>query len=85
MDNTQRGFEIKCQTDMATIKLGGSHQHCLLYVLHGAKGNWVVDKNEIIGHSLAGLMKDITALQDPRIQTILDKWGIRYRSLPIKE
>jgi len=85
MDNIQNGLEIKSQNDLTTIKLGGSHQHCLLYIVHGSEGNWVVNKNEIAGHSLAGLMKDIIELSDPRIQKALDKWGIRYRSLPIDQ
>ena len=84
MDTTQKGFEIKSQSDLTTIKLGGSHQHCILYIVHGSEGNWVVNENEMLGHSLAGLMKDIVGLDDPRIQKALDKWGIRYRSLPIE-
>ena len=43
MNTTQKGFEIKSQSDLTTIKLGGSHQHCILYIVHGSEGNWVVN------------------------------------------
>ena len=61
------------------VELQCEHQNGLIYVV-SAEGNWVCTDDLIHAHALAGFFKEMTALGDERIRTLMQKWGIYYRS-----
>ena len=61
------------------VELQCEHQNGLIYVV-SAEGNWVCTDDLIHAHALAGFFKEMTDLGDERIRTLMQKWGIYYRS-----
>ena len=61
------------------VELQCEHQNGLIYVV-SAEGNWVCTDDLIHAHGLAGFFKEMTDLGDERIRTLMQKWGIYYRS-----
>jgi len=61
------------------VELQCEHQNGLIYVV-SAEGNWVCADNLIHAHALAGFFKEMTDLDDKRIRTLMQKWGIYFRS-----
>ena len=35
-------------------------------------------------HALAGCLREIVGLEDPRIKEIMQRWGVYFRQLPIE-
>lgn len=67
----------------ARVELGCKHQHGLLYVVPGNM-NWVCTAEERPGHALAGFLKELSALDDPRVTDIMRRWGLYFRELPLE-
>ncbi len=61
------------------VELQCEHRNGLIYVV-SAEGNWVCTDDLIHAHALAGFFGEITDLGDERIKTLMQKWGIYYRS-----
>ena len=61
------------------VELQCDHQNGLIYVV-SAEGNWVCADDLIHAHALAGFFKEMTDLGDKRIRTLMQKWGIYFRS-----
>ena len=60
------------------------HQKGLLYVVP-AEANWVCNTDNIHAHALAGFLSDLTDLDDVRVRTLMQRWGIYFRNLPRDE
>ncbi|CAI8306707.1 MAG: hypothetical protein FI721_00920 [SAR202 cluster bacterium] len=68
---------------MTRLTLKCAHQHGMVYVIP-ADRSWVCDSDSRFGHAVAGFMGALTAMEDPRIQTLMQEWGLYYRSLPLE-
>lgn len=68
---------------MTRLTLGCPHQRGVIYVIPADK-NWVCGSDSRFDHSTAGFMEALTSLNDPRIDTLMQEWGLYYRTLPIE-
>jgi|TARA_B110000263_G_C15277924_1_gene496762 hypothetical protein len=78
-----KGLTIKNQKDLTSIEASSSNQHGLIYITHGAPKNWVAKPDEMVSHTLAGFFKALTEIEDPKIQDLLNAYGLVYRELEI--
>ncbi len=81
---TDYGLSIRAGGGMSRVQIGCMHQRGLLYVVPAEK-SWVCSQEYMPAHSLAGFMKDLMELKDPRVQEAMQRWGIYFRQLPLEE
>ncbi len=77
------GLEIKQGEGLSRVELGCSHQKGLLYVVP-AERSWVCSQEMMPAHALAGFLGELTELQQPSVQQLMNRWGISYRRLPLE-
>lgn len=77
-----QGVTIKTGEDMARVQITCPHQSGLIYVVPGDR-SWVCSDELRPAHSLAGFFRELVALKDPRVESLLREWGLYYRSLPL--
>ena len=76
------GLEIRSGQGLSRLHMGCSHQRGLLYMVP-AEGSWVCSQEMLPAHALAGFLGELTELQQPSVQRLMNKWGISYRRLPL--
>lgn len=64
------------------IHMKCEHQSGLIYIVP-SESNWVCQTEYMPAHSLAGMFREIASLEDEKIYSIMQKWGIYYRPLEI--
>jgi hypothetical protein len=77
------GLTIKPGDNMTRIQVSCPHQRGLLYVVP-AERSWVCSREQIPSHALAGFFRELVALKDPRVQELMQLWGVYYRQLPLE-
>ena len=77
------GLIIKPGDDMTRIQVTCPHQSGLLYVVP-AERSWVCSREQMPSHALAGFFRELVALKDPRVQELMQSWGVYYRQLPLE-
>jgi hypothetical protein len=75
---------IKPGQAMTRLQVSCIHQSGLLYVVPAEK-SWVCSQEMLPAHALAGFLKELTALDDPRIADIMQRWGVYFRELPLDD
>ena len=78
------GITVKQDTGGSRVEVQCKHQRGLLYVVP-AEASWVCTPELVHAHALAGLLKELSALKDPSVQQVMQKWGIYYRERPLAE
>tara|TARA_B100000676_G_C18053347_1_gene832685 strand:+ start:1388 stop:1696 length:309 start_codon:yes stop_codon:yes gene_type:complete len=78
-----KGLTIKNQQDLTSLEASSSNQHGLIYITHGAPKNWVAKPDEMVSHTLAGFFKALNQIDDPRIASLMNDYGLVYRELEI--
>ncbi len=77
-----QGITVKTGADMARVQVTCPHQSGLIYVVPGER-SWVCSDELRPAHALAGFFRELIALKDPRVESLLRQWGLYYRSLPL--
>ena len=77
------GLNVKPGEDMTRIQVTCPHQSGLIYVVP-AERSWVCSSDQVPSHALAGFFRELVALKDPRVQELMQLWGIYYRQLPLE-
>ena len=77
-----KGIQIKQNDDGARIKMQCEHQKGLLYVIP-SDANWVCSADLRLAHSLAGFLKELGEIDDPRLHKIMQRWCIYSMNLEI--
>ena len=77
------GLSIKPGEEMTRIQVTCEHQSGLLYVVP-AERSWVCSRDRMPAHALAGFFRELVALKDPRVQELMQSWGIYFRQLPLE-
>ena len=67
---------------ISKIKLECQHQKGLFYVVPSDK-SWVCSNNSLATHAIAGFMGDLLDLESNKIKSLMQKWGIYFRKLPL--
>ncbi len=77
-----QGLTVKISTDMGRVQVTCPHQSGLIYAVPGDR-SWVCTDELRPAHALAGFFRELIALKDPRVESLMQQWGIYYRSLPL--
>ena len=78
------GVTIKPGQAMTRLQVSCMHQSGLLYVVPAEK-SWVCSQDLMPAHALAGFLREVTALEDPRVADIMQSWGVYFRELPLED
>ncbi len=76
------GITVKIGEDMARVQVTCPHQSGLIYAVPGDR-SWVCTDELRPAHAMAGFFRELTALKDPRVESLMREWGLYYRSLPL--
>ena len=77
------GTQIIAKEDMTRFDFACAHQSGVLYIIP-AESSWVCEGKDINAHALAGFFRQISRLEDSRIQGIMQRWGLYYRPRAIE-
>ena len=77
-----QGVTVKTSEDMARVQLTCPHQSGLIYAVPGDL-SWVCTDELRPAHAMAGFFRELIALNDPRVEALMQQWGLYYRSLPL--
>ena len=72
------GLNIKQDTEGKRLEMQCPHQNGLLYVI-AADSSWVCSEDLRHAHALAGFFGQLMELDDDRIHSLMQRWGIYYR------
>ena len=77
------GVTIKEGTGDTRVDIQCNHQSGVLYVVP-AEASWVCQPENIHAHALAGFLRELVELDDPRVRELMQRWGLYYRARPIE-
>lgn len=77
-----QGLTVKTGEDMARVQVTCPHQSGLIYAVPGDR-SWVCTDELRPAHAMAGFFRELIALKDPRVESLMQQWGLYYRSLPL--
>ena len=73
-----KGISIKNNSGSTRINLRCNHSKGILYFVN-TEFNWVCKDEGMYSHSLIGFFNDISNLDDKKISSLMQKWGIYFR------
>ena len=76
------GITVKDGSGGKRIELECEHQNGLLYVVP-SQSSWVCSEELIHVHALAGFLGQLVAMDDFKVQELMQNWGIYFRSRPL--
>lgn len=76
------GLTVKHDTGGKRVELECEHQNGLLYVVP-SEASWVCSEDLLHVHALAGFMKQLSQLDDPKTRDLMQKWGLYFRERPL--
>ena len=76
------GITIKVGQEGSRIEIQCPHQNGLLYAVPG-DASWVCSADLLPAHAMAGFLKELVKLGDPRVQGLMQRWGLYYRDRPV--
>ena len=79
----QYGVTIKEGTGDTRVDIHCTHQSGVLYVVP-AEASWVCEPENIHAHAMAGFLRELVDLDDPRVRDLMQRWGLYYRARPIE-
>ena len=77
------GLIVKHDSGSKRVEMKCLHQNGLLYVVPG-ESSWVCAEEYLHAHSLAGFFNELAGLEDIRVQDLLQRWGLYYRSYSVE-
>jgi len=77
------GIIVHTGEDATRLEIGCVHQRGVLYATR-AEASWVCDNSLLHAHALAGFMRELTALGDPKVKGLMKRWGLYFRELPLE-
>lgn len=78
------GITVKQDTGGSRVEIQCKHQNALVYVVP-AEASWVCTEELVHAHAIAGFFHDLTALESPDVQRVMQKWGLYYRERPLND
>lgn len=77
-----QGITVKISPDMGRVQMTCPHQSGLIYAVPGER-SWVCTDELRPAHAMAGFFRELIAMKDPRVESLMQQWGLYYRSLPL--
>ena len=81
---TNHGLNVVTGEGNTRVLLGCTHQRGLIYLVPAEK-SWVCSEEYMPAHALAGFLRELTDLGDPRVKQLMQLWGIYFRQLPLDD
>lgn len=78
----ETGIIVKASQEGARIELQCEHQNGVLYAVPG-EASWVCSAELLPAHAMAGFLRELVKLSDPRVQGLMQRWGLYYRARPV--
>lgn len=78
------GITVKVDSGGTRMEIRSKNQAGLLYAVP-AEGSWVATPETLHAHALAGFLRELTQMNDPRVRALMQKWGLYYRDLPLED
>jgi hypothetical protein len=79
----EAGMTIRSGEDLTRIQVTCAHQSGMIYVAP-AERSWVCDRQLLPAHALAGFFRELVGMGDPRVEALMQTWGIYFRQLPLE-
>ena len=79
---SEHGITIKAGQEGSRIEIQCPHQNGLLYAVPG-EASWVCSAELLPAHAMAGFLKELVKLGEPRVQSLMQRWGLYYRDRPV--
>lgn len=76
------GLQVKGESGSKRVELECEHQNGLLYVVP-SEASWVCSDELLHVHALAGFLRELAELGDPRVKDAMQRWGLYYRERPL--
>lgn len=80
----QYGLNVKDDRSGKRLEFQCPHQNGLLYVIP-SKASWVCSEDNIHAHAIAGFFGDLSSLDYPKIEELMQKWGLYFRKRSLEE
>ena len=77
-----QGITVKIGEGMARVRVICPHQSGLIYAVPSDR-SWVCTDELRPAHAMAGFFRELIELNDPRVESLMQEWGLYYRSLPL--
>ena len=78
----ETGLVVKGESGSKRVELQCEHQSGLLYVVP-AEATWVCTDELLHVHALAGFLKQLAQMGDPRVKEAMQRWGLYFRDRPL--
>ena len=72
---SEDGFSVHLGTDGTRVEIECAHQSGILYAVPG-EASWVCSAELLHAHGLAGFLRELVALEDPRVRWLMQRWGL---------
>ena len=72
------GLTVKHGRGGKRVEMECEHQNGLLYVVP-SESSWVCSDDLMHAHALAGFFRQLTELEDERVDALMQRWGLYYR------
>ena len=79
---TDFGLNVKHDSNGKRIEVQCTHQNGVIYIVP-SETSWVCTDDLLHAHAVAGFFKQLVALDDPRVQDIMQRWGLYFRDRPL--
>ncbi len=76
------GLNVKHDSGGKRVVFQCEHQNGLLYVVP-SEASWVCSEDMLHAHAIAGFFKQLVELDDPRVEELMQRWGLYYRERPL--
>ena len=76
------GLTVKEDTGSKRVEMECPHHSGLLYIVP-SEASWVCPQETLHAHALAGFLKDLVGLKEPRIKDLMARWGLFFRERPL--
>jgi hypothetical protein len=77
------GIVVKPGQGGTRVEIGCPHQRGILYAVR-SQASWVCGDDLLHAHALAGFLRELLRLEEPRVEALLRRWGLYYRDLPVE-
>lgn len=81
---SENGFSVHGGTDGTRVEIECPHQSGVLYAVAG-EASWVCSPELLHAHGLAGFLRELVALEDPRVRGLMQRWGLYFREHPVAD
>ena len=81
---SESGISVHWGAEGTRVEIECAHQSGVLYAVPG-EASWVCSADLLHAHGLAGFLRELVAMEDPRVRGLMQRWGLYFRERPVTE